>query len=380
MTVKDILKSNYSYKVTNEVFGHSLIISNCDKNDFNIDNLNIKKSGENVKILFSYFEENNIIIVNNFQDFIEKYPSYKSLKSTNKDIFILDTKQFISSIESELITAYKDIEYLEMLIERLSIDNKKSAFNTITYEIIHQRKIYLQNKVNIDTLNKINETKLSEKIKTCYNKFVSKDELDFDTKQMFLKKAFEDIFKNKKNITFIEVIDEFNTLIQEYEIIKRAYIENLDTQKIKYDYQQKTHEINEKLSSTLNDVHTKLILLPIAFVVAIAQMNDKTLSIQMLIFIGLFMFTLLMHLFSRTQKKVLSNIESDINYWDDFYKKHLNHNYQNNLSEKITNLKTLLTLIYNRINISLVISWILVFFFLIYLCGIDNAIMLFYKL
>lgn len=204
-------------------------------------------------------------------------------------------------------------------------------------------------------------------MKISYSRFNTKSELDKEIRITFLKKAIEDTF-SEDEITFVDIINKFERLIQQYEIIVRAYIEELNTEKIKYDYEKRIQEINEKLSSMVGDIHTKQIILPIAFVIGVAQIkSDTSFFIAIMIFFGLCLFTSLLTMYRNTQTKLIYTIEKNIEYWEDFYKTNLKSLYKNDISSRINTIKDIIEKVKDNMYHTILFSWILIVLFMVYI-------------
>lgn len=200
-----------------------------------------------------------------------------------------------------------------------------------------------------------------------YSRFNTKSELDKEIRITFLKKAIEDTF-TEDEITFVDVINKFERLIQQYEIIVRAYIEELNTEKIKYDYEKRIQEINEKLSSMVGDIHTKQIILPIAFVIGVAQIkSDTSFFIAVMIFFGLSLFTSLLTMYRNTQTKLIQTIEKNVEYWEDFYKTNLKSLYKNDISSRINNIRDIIEKVKGNMYHTIFFSWTLIVLFMVYI-------------
>lgn len=218
----------------------------------------------------------------------------------------------------------------------------------------------------MDSIKNI-DNKILSLMRISYSRFNTKSELDKEIRITFLKKAIEDTF-SEDEITFVDVINKFERLIQQYEIIVRAYIEELNTEKIKYDYEKRIQEINEKLSSMVGDIHTKQIILPIAFVIGIAQIkHDTSFLIAIMIFFGLSLFTSLLTMYRNTQTKLIHTIEKNVEYWEDFYKTNLKSLYKNDISSRIYNIKGIIEKVKDNMFHTIFFSWLLIILFLIYI-------------
>ncbi|MDN5093396.1 hypothetical protein [Aliarcobacter butzleri] len=283
-----------------------------------------------------------------------------------KEVFFLETKSFLIEVKDKLIISYKNIKYLDLLINKIAIDKRDTENHTITYEIIQKKKLSIKNFLDFDSIINI-DSKILSLMRMSYSRFNTKSELDKEIRITFLKKAIEDTF-SEDEITFVDVINKFERLIQQYEIIVRAYIEELNTEKIKYDYEKRIQEINEKLSSMIGDIHTKQIILPIAFVIGIAQIKpDTSFFIAIMIFFGLSLFTSLLTMYRNTQTKLIQTIEKNLEYWEDFYKTNLKSLYRNDISSRINNIRDIIEKVKDNMYHTIFFSWTLIILFLIYI-------------
>ena len=371
MTIKNLLNKEFEFSFEKDILGiEKVIISNILNtsiySEININNMKIED--DFISIPLVDFENNGFYFFEDYKSFIEDYPSYYKFKKEKKEVFFLDKKQLFSEVNDSFVKSYKRLEYLDLIFEKISFQEAKESENhSLTYEVLHKRKTVIKNKISFEQLENINK-KLGLLIKLSYRRLNARTDLDKEIRTTFLKKAIEDVFLDNE-ITFTEITKKFDVLMQQYEIITRAYIEELDTEKIKYDYEKKIQDINEKLSLTTNDIHTKLILLPLGYVVAVAQMRTETFPMQIsfIIFLGLIIFTTIINLFTNTQKKLIINTEDDIKYWENFYKLHLKTLYETEIKIKIDNIKSITSSIKDRMFITIFLSWLLVLILGIYI-------------
>lgn len=340
------------------------VTNTSEFSNYKIQDLTIKKN--NVYIPESFFTDNDIVFFLNHEEFIKTYPNYYKLELEKKEVFFLETKSFLIEEKNKLIKSYKKIKYLDLLINKIAIDKRDTENHTITYEIIQKKKLSIKNFLDFDSIKNI-DNKILSLMKISYSKFNTKSELDKEIRITFLKKAIEDTF-SEDEITFVDVINKFERLIQQYEIIVRAYIEELNTEKIKYDYEKRIQEINEKLSSMVGDIHTKQIILPIAFVIGVAQIkSDTSFFIAIMILLGLTLFTSLLTMYSGTQKKLIHTIEKNVEYWESFYENNLNSLYINDISSRINNIKDIIKKVKNNMFWTIFFSWSLIVLFMVYI-------------
>lgn len=366
--IDNILKENYTYQLTNSVLGNFLKISGIPEDELNtILSLDIKEcekvDNSTLRISIETFRDEKILLKKTIEDFFKEYPSYYKLEKEKNKIFILSEKKFHTQINNLQFNNYANLKNLDLLFNKISIDKKDTENHTITYEVVHKRKLNISNKFDTSKLVSI-DRKISFLFKKTYKKICTENELDIDMKIVFLKKTIEDFFNDKKNITFNDIVNNFEELMAQYEIILRAYVEELDTEKIKYDYEKKIQELNEKLSNMTNDINTKILILPIAYVLGAAQIKKDTDCIIIgLIFLGLIAFTTLVTIFSNIQKELMESINIDITYWENFYKKNLKTTYNTSIKYRFSKINKLVLSLKSRIFLTLFISWGLIVIF-----------------
>jgi len=325
------------------------------------------------------FEENGLILeydeskkanakVTDLKKFIKVFPS--KIYLFNKNLFTDTNTLKVDNIFSQnsLIEKYKDLEYLDNLFELLSIEKLEGKVRSYKYELFYSKKIIVDGYIDYEHLKKVNNNFLNS-IKHLYIKFSQKD-YKSELEKKFLLKALEDVFKNKKELTFNDIIDNWENICEEYEIIQRAYIESLDTQKLKFDYEKKLQEMHDQLYSILNNLQNKIIIPPLAIVAVVANIYNKPISIKLISILFLFIFIGIITNYSVLQLNYLSNIEQSFNRWKQLYKKHISKNFSNKWKQRFEKLESFIFQIRVLLIGSNIVFWlftcIIFVFFIIY--------------
>jgi hypothetical protein len=256
------------------------------------------------------------------------------------------------------------LEYLDNLFELISIDRKKGKGRSYKYELFYSKKTIVYGYVDYEHLHKVNDEFLNP-IKHLYTKFTQKD-YKSELEKKFILKAIEDVFKNEKEITFNDIIDNWENICEEYEIIQRAYIESLDTQKLKFDYEKKLQEMHDQLYSILNNIQNKMIIPPLAIAFVVANVYDKPISVKLFSVCVVFIFVLIITAYSILQYNYLSNAEQSFNRWKQLYKKHITKNFSHKWKERFEKLENFISYIKLLLIGSNLIFWLFVFLLFIF--------------
>ena len=161
----------------------------------------------------------------------------------------------------------------------------------------------------------------------------------------FLIKAIETTFKTKGRLTFNDLIEHWNEICSEYELIHTAYLDTLDTNALRYDYQKKLQEFSDKLNSVMSDVQNKAIIPPIAVLLTLANIYDKPIKIKIVVFILLLLFVAIITIYQYFQITFLDEYKNVIKKWEVFYKRTMSKQYTlfkeqyNQIYERIKNIQ-----------------------------------------
>lgn len=320
-------------------------------NDFEDDNINIKYNDlKRAEITFS-----------DLSLFIKNFPNYsfvcneKLIETYKIDNIICEDDANEKSYEK-----YKEISVLDSIINKISLDSKKSSPRCYEYEIFNTRKTLIKNTITLAVLEKLDDdffkqiNYINERLST-----LNKPQLELE--KSFLAKSIEDVFKQKniqKNSTYDDLVECFDEICEEHELLQKAYLDSLDTNSIKFDYQKKTQEVNDKLQTILSDMQNKLIIPPIALIIALANIHDKPILIKSLTMFILFFFFVIVGYYAYNQYKILDNYILTIDNWKKFYLKFLSKNFKK-IETNFKNISDIASNIQNTIAITSVVNFIL---------------------
>lgn len=184
----------------------------------------------------------------------------------------------------------------------------------------------------------------------------------------------------------ISVLSNLQDIYEEYQVHHRAYINSLEPGKLKEAFEKEIQDTLGKLNSLLSDVNSKMIFLPIAFIVSLGQLSSNQQAKNLIIFMGMFIFCLLVHKFSKTQQELLNVIKHDIDDRRILFEQNVSK-FSRELEPKMTRLLNLVNSIDQRFNWTIYLTWsilVVVLTAVIYYCCqneiIDYSFIIFEKI
>ena len=305
------------------------------------------------KITIYYDDEKNAIL--EYEDprlFVEKFPSAHFLKSgeihTNT-IAIYGVKEIKPKNTNPLPAAYFELQKLDFILQSISPIKQKAGSYTYKYEIFGSKKLTIYNRVDYHHLQSIDQNFLVS-LDEFYNKFTTMPKSQKQLHATFLIKAIESTFKTKSIITFDELIENWNDICSEYELLHTAYLDTLDTNALRFDYQKKLQEFSDRLNSIMSDIQNKALIPPIAIVLVLVNIYDKSLTVKILTSLLLFFFVVIIVIYQYFQIASLEEYKTIIKRWESFYKKSMNKQYTlfkeqyNQLYNRIDKIKFIFTI------------------------------------
>ncbi len=274
--------------------------------------------------------EHAVLKFQDFDTFIQRHPNITFLMKEK-----LVGKYTVDRFEQEgeedkLLKKYREIKVLDSIIDKISISKKTSSNRCYEYELFNTKKISIKSFIDKRLLEKMDEN-FSQKLEFISSKLNSLSTSQLGLERSFLSKAIEDILKHNQvkgiEVTYIDIIEYIDEICEEYELLQKSYIDSLDSNSIRYDYQKKTQEINDKLQSISSDIQNKSILPPIALLIVLANIYNKPLMIQIITMMILFFFFALTSVYGYSQIKILNSHIRSIKEWKNFYRKFLSKNY-----------------------------------------------------
>jgi len=303
------------------------------------------KTFENKKITIEYNNQYEATIL--FEDpklFIDEFPSklflFKNTLYANHNYKVKAIKP-----KDKLPNAYFELEKLDNILKKISLNKKPNGNRSYAYEIFGNKKTIIVN--SIDYNHALNlDKKILDSLDEFYNKFINMPKTQIKLHKIFLVKAIETIFKNKDKITFNDMIDNWNEICTEYELLHVAYLDTLNTNTLRFDYQKKLQEFNDKLHSVMSDIQNKAIIPPIAIILAFTNIYEKSLKIKGVTLCLLVLFVTIISMYQYNQINFLDEYKNTINKWEIFYKRNMNKQYNifkeqyNQLYNRIQKIKT----------------------------------------
>ncbi len=320
-------------------------------NDFNDDNININYNDlKRAEVTFS-----------DLSLFIKHFPNY-SFVSNEKLVgtYIVDTIICEDASSLAIYEKYKKLSLLDSIMHKISLDKKNSTPRCYEYEVFNTKKTLIKNTITLEVLEKLDDS-FFEQISYIDERLSTLNKPQLELEKSFLAKSIEDVFKQKniqKNSTYNDLVKCFNEICEEHELLQKAYLDSLDTNSIKFDYQKKTQEVNDKLQTILSDMQNKLIIPPIALIVALANIHDKPILIKSLTMFILFFFFVIVGYYAYNQYKILDNYILTIENWKKFYLKFLSKNFKK-IETNFKNISDIASNIQNTIAITTGINFIL---------------------
>lgn len=334
----------------------------------------------------------NLYFLNNEVDFLDKFRT----NEPNKPYYIKSLDFYSESDKSkEDIIFFKYRSLLILLgeiVESIADDVAKGTINI--YSVFYKSTIKIENKLVSSEID--NNPTYTEKnffideVKLKKNRNIlpilindvnrpQNNNSDYKINIEFLKKSIYDQFegkiKNKETIYFYEIIEKLEQIYDDYELIKRAYIDSLNPNKLKDDFQKKYREALTYLNSILTDIHTKTLFIPIAIILSILPklINNNSKSFievcghalpdNILLFILGTAILLIIFYFMFGYRKIIKNIELLIKNLDDEVNKNKNNTcFYDKIKEQHKNINELFITVKNRLYFSYALIFIGIFF------------------
>ncbi|MHB1664264.1 MAG: hypothetical protein ACYCT7_03235 [bacterium] len=349
----------------------------------------------------------DLFFLNNELDFLSKFRT--EINTVQKSYFIKSLNFYSETDEDKkseeiFFKYYNLLILLKEIIESIS-DDKEPKSEIIIYSIFYKGNIKVENKLvetNDDNYVEAPKDKnilifLSDnykcnKIANILHELIKdvnkaqNDNSDYKINIEFLKKSIYDQFKekikDKKEIYFYELIEKLEQIYDDYELIKRAYIDSLNPDKLKDDFQKKYQEALTYLNSILTDIHTKTLFIPIAIILSILPklinnsskssikiFNYPLLNNYVLFILGAALLGIIFY-FMLGYRKIIKNIGLLIkNLKEEVNRNKNNTSFYDKITEQNKNLSELFDIVKNRLYFSYILVSIgIIFLFFIFIC------------
>lgn len=294
-----------------------------------IENIIIGKSqlGDIISLEFSLSKLKSLGFFSNKDFFVKEYLYILP----EKEIYIYESKKhlaelpFYSSFETiinlsqNLKTNSKHMYYEEEIMNLIIFREEKSLFIKLiyTYEDVEILNDSIRNKINlfIEILSDGNFT---------------------DKKNIFLNELVEFVDGYEDEVKFSYLIRNFESYFDKAIATYNYYLRNFSYNKLKIELDSKALEFGQKIQAVINDSQTKLVAIPAAFILVLSNLdyeNGDSLK-NIISFLGLIIFSILLQLFLNNQKSILRFIDENISR----YKSTYTNQDQNNVEQAFKNV------------------------------------------
>ena len=240
----------------------------------------------------AYYEDINELIKSSSQ----KYPTKHFYVFQSK----FDSKS--SSKPNEIFAYYLTTELISFLT---SLSNYQKDGELVFFQAKH---LILDLKYNFED---IGDLKSVPKLIDHISNSVDKEERQI----IFLNELISTLNKvPEKSNRFTYLLRNFDDIFTNYKHSHTLYLEKYSIEKIKSKFNAEVLEYSKKIQSVINDAQSKLIAIPAAFLLIITQfdISNKNLQLNITLFLGSLIFSVLLELLIRNQFTSLSFIKVDI--------------------------------------------------------------------
>lgn len=153
--------------------------------------------------------------------------------------------------------------------------------------------------------------------------------IDSDThkeqKKTIVRTVLLEMFAGRSRIPFSELLSRFSDFIDKVRASYQLYVSEFSFQKVKAEVEKEKLDATTKLNKVFSDIQNQLLAVPAALVLAGGQMEDKGAwsSKNLLIWLGVLVFAVLMTLLVRNQRHTLHAVQQEIDQqWQQIKGKH----------------------------------------------------------
>jgi|SRR5690554_6814188 len=251
----------------------------------------------------AYYEDINELIKSSSQ----KYPT--------KHFYVFQSKfdSESSSKPNEIVAYYLTTELISFLT---SLSNYQKDGELVFFQAKH---LILDLKYNFED---IGDLKSVPKLIDHISNSVDKEERQI----IFLNELISSLNKvPEKSNRFTYLLRNFDDIFTNYKHSHTLYLEKYSIEKIKSKFNAEVLEYSKKIQSVINDAQSKLIAIPAAFLLIITQfdISNKNLQLNITLFLGSLVFSVLLELLIRNQFISLSFIKEDIERFKNSFNKEL---------------------------------------------------------
>jgi len=274
------------------------------ENNFLENNLNQQNP---TKLELTLAKLNSIGYYENIAAFILK----NKYKLPQKSYYI-DCIKCFDTEENDFISKYQVVISLINSIKNIA---KHTYIDVdIVFSIIFQEDKALLMSFDYDS-NDIQQIEMSN-INILKDFIKALDEKNEDKKQqlIYINELIDFVINQNENDRFKYLLSHMNDFSKKVKSAYQYYIKNFSYNELKIKLNNSTLEHSKKIQSVINEAQTKLIAIPTALVLAVANIDFSNImdSKNIGIITSLFMFAFLIELFIRNQKSALAFIKHNI--------------------------------------------------------------------
>ena len=351
-------------------------------NELPIDNIERLRRTEQIKLFLPEFEELfSIPFFPNEEIFFRKLPSalkfdpardfhffIKEVKWSREENVCYLANSSLDEKNSRFLKVYSRLRQVLGFLNKVS-DNYSSE--GVFYIYSSSRLVKISLKIHPDRSSNLLDDLIDENLQRALEHLLSDIEgIDLDSEEHplkslhieFAKRAIINVLKdevrNTKAISLECFIKKFKEITEEYKVIKKAFVESLESSKLKEDFEKKYYEILGRLHSQLSDINSKAIFIPLALLFGVSKLASS-LFLNLSIFFGTLIFSALICLYLKGQRKILRAVQTEI----DFFKQRLED--LESLKSKFDSIKDLSRTIDRRIYFTHLINGLFLTFMLL---------------
>lgn len=233
-------------------------------------------------------------------------------KTSIPNIAFQDTPNDI--LFDNLFTIYALNDVLQSASDDHTGDNDK----TKDYTFFEKKKITVSSQIDPQ---KVKEVSPSDRkiIFDLFTELKVQNGNDRKIRLVFFKSALEKVCDILKNVDMNFIIGHLAKIESEYHSNYRAYLNSLDPSKLRIDFEKGSQEFVGKLSSTLSDIHGKIILIPLAAIAAIFQISREHPLKNFILAVAVGIIVWIVLKFSDTQKSILAQVKENITDFINLY-------------------------------------------------------------
>lgn len=179
------------------------------------------------------------------------------------------------------------------------------------YAFFDKKKVVINSAINFDLIQNIS-LESRRLIYDLYTELKDHNNNDRKIRLVFFKSAIEKVCEENRNTDMNFILTVLLKLESEYHSNYRAYLNSLDPSKLRIDFEKGTQEFLGKLSGTLTDIHSKIILLPVGAIAVLYQLSQKHPLRNLALATAVIIIAFIIAKFSDTQKSILERLRQSI--------------------------------------------------------------------